>query len=440
MRMRASAARSETERSRIARIDRSAAQAHNAAGRSALLESRHDEAIAAFRAALRSDPSFAMAANNLGKALIDMGELTEAAQCFTRAIRLEPDNAHYYLSLVTVARAQLDPVDRDALLRLGKHVERLPVAQQIDAHFALGSLHERACDVEAAFRHFRAANALKRAEISYDEAAERRFLRTSRATFSHPIMDGLRGCGDGSERPIFIFGMPRSGSTLVEQILAAHPDVASAGELGIFGAIVRNVWEDLAASTLPQLRFAIRQIGERYLRATDGLAPERSRLTDKTLYNVQFAPLIAVTLPNARMIHVHRDPLDTCFSNYATLFAPLQVPFSYDLGELGRYYAAYAELAERWRERVPADRYLDVRYEELIADFPTVARRIVGFCGLAWDPACLSFHSVRRPVLTASSVAVRQPLYRDSVARAQPFVPFLGPLIEALGGGLSPSA
>jgi hypothetical protein len=185
---------------------------------------------------------------------------------------------------------------------------------------------------------------------------------------------------------------------------------------------------------LAELRTEIRRIGECYLRDTDELAGTAVRLIDKSLDNFQVAPLLHVTLPNARMIHVQRNALDTCFSCFATLFRGRTLPFTYDLGELGRYYRSYAHLMERWLAFVPPDRLLTVSYERLVDHFEEEARRIVAFCGLAWDPACLAFHTVRRPVRTASVLQVRRPLYRDSLGRAERFLAHLEPLTDAIRG------
>jgi tetratricopeptide (TPR) repeat protein len=393
---------------------------------------RTGEAIDAYRGALARDPSLANAAANLGKALLETGEIDEALTWFDRAIALEPRNGSFYLPLVTGGSLRVDPAHVAAMRALGADIATLPRAQQIDLHFALGNVEERAGRYDEAFGHYAAGNALKRAEIAYDEPAALAYVRSLEGAFGNPMMEALRGCGDPSDRPIFVLGMPRSGSTLVEQLLAAHPAVASAGEIDVLGPIVREVWPTLSAATVDDLRAQVRTIGERYLRATDGAAAGKPRLTDKTLEYVQLVPLIHVTLPNARIVHIRRDDLDACFSCFATFFADHKVPFAYDLRELGNYYRGYLAMMERWRPFVPADRLLEVRYETLVDDFETQARRIVAFCGLPWDPACLDFHRVRRPVRTASNVQVRQPLYRSALGRAQPFITHLAPLIEAL--------
>ncbi len=393
---------------------------------------RTDEAIAAHRRALALDPQLASAAANLGHMLVEAGDIDEALRWFDRAIALEPRNASFYLPLVTGGALPIAPAHVDAMKALGAAIDTLPRAQQIDLHFALGNVYEREGAYDDAFRHLAAGNALKRADLRYDEPAALAYVRSVEAAFGNPIMESLRGCGDPSEQPIFIVGMPRSGSTLVEQLLAAHPVVAAAGEIDVLGPIVRELWPTMQAGSIDELRAQVRTIGERYLREVARSAGTHARLTDKTLEYVQLVPLIHVTLPNARIIHIQRDDLDTCFSCFATSFADAKVPFAYDLRELGTYYRAYRGMMERWRPFVPADRMLEVRYEALVADYEAHARRIVAFCGLPWDPACLAFHTARRPVRTASTLQVRQPLYRTALGRAQPFLAHLGPLIDAL--------
>jgi len=395
---------------------------------------RTDDAIVMFRAALASDPNDANAACNLGKALLEIGDIDEAMSWFERAIALNPRDGTYYLGLVTGDIARVKPEHIARMVELGVDISTLPRAQQIAFHFALGNAYEREGRFDDAFAELAAGNALQRAELAYDERAALAYVISVINAFGNPLLAELRGSGDPSARPLFICGMPRSGSTLVEQLLAAHPAVASAGECGVLGPIVREVWPKIAAQSIAELGAGVRAIGERYLRETDALAAGKSYLTDKTLENVQLAPLINVMLPNARIIHIRRDDLDTCFSNFATFFADGKVPFAYDLGELGRYYRGYLTMMDCWNTLLPPERMLEVRYEALVANFEEEARRIIAFCGLPWDPACLEFHKVRRTVRTASNAQVRQPLYSSAVGRAQHYRTHLGPLIEALHG------
>jgi hypothetical protein len=233
--------------------------------------------------------------------------------------------------------------------------------------------------------------------------------------------------------------MPRSGTSLVEQILASHPGVFGAGERKLLGQVWnamsstfagrRAFPEAVAAMTEAQLG----DLGARYVGELARLAPSARRITDKPPSNFFFAGVIDLALPNARLVHVARDPVDTCFSCFSKLFADGN-PYSYDLAELGRYYRHYEALMAHWRRVLPAGRILDVRYEDLVGDLEGETRRMLSHCGLEWDPRCLAYHRTERPVLTASAVQVRQPIYQHSIGRWRCYEPFLAPLIEALNG------
>jgi tetratricopeptide (TPR) repeat protein len=390
------------------------------------------EAAAAHRQALNANPAYANAASNLGKALLEAGDVDAAMLWLDRAIELEPRNGSFYLPFVTGGSKAIKPAHIEAMKELGTGIASLPHQQQIDLHFALGNVYEREGRIDDAFRHFLAGNTLKRGDIPYDEAAAFAYMRSLEAVFGDPLMEELRGCGNDSERPIFIVGMPRSGSTLVEQLLAAHPAVSAAGEISVLGPIVREAWPAMSSASLGELKDRVSSIGERYLRETQRFSERGIRLADKTLEHIQLVPLIHVIFPNARIIYTKRDDLNTCFSCFATRFDEDKLPFAYDLRELGAYYARNIAMLQRWRGFVPSGRLLDVEYETLVDAFEAEARRIVAFCGLPWDPACLEFYKARRPVRTASNLQVRQPLYRSSIGRVQPFIPHLGPLIAAL--------
>jgi len=231
--------------------------------------------------------------------------------------------------------------------------------------------------------------------------------------------------------------MPRSGTTLVEQILASHANVHGAGELttledvfiGHLGTPLAPIARArrLAALTPGDLA----KIGAAYAGKVAALAPGSARITDKMPANFRLAGLIRLALPNARIVHCRRDPLDTCLSCYASNFSRGQ-PFAYDLRELGLYYRAYDDLMAHWREHLPPDRFLEVRYEDVVDDLEGQTRRLIAFCGLDWDDACLAFHQTRRPVRTASVNQVRQPIYRASVGRWKLYERHLGPLLDVL--------
>jgi hypothetical protein len=223
--------------------------------------------------------------------------------------------------------------------------------------------------------------------------------------------------------------MARSGTSLVEQILASHPKVFGAGELKTLMDSVATPFPDVISSIGGQ---GLREIGAKYVAEIRRLSPNAERIVDKMPANYRFAGLIHLALPNARIIHVCRNPLDTCFSCFSILFGGEQ-RYSYDLGELGRYYRCYEKLMEHWRRVLPPGVMLEVEYEKLIEDLEGEARRVIAHCDLEWDAACLSFHETERPVRTASAQQVRQPVYRSSIGRWRPYARPLSPLIEALG-------
>jgi Sulfotransferase family len=250
-------------------------------------------------------------------------------------------------------------------------------------------------------------------------------------------MRTLRGAGEPSSAPIFIIGMPRSGTTLIEQIMASHPHMFGAGELPNLSEIATAISPTNGpAPPFPDVMFDVspehlRLLGSRYVAGIRRLAPTARHIIDKMPSNFLFAGFIHVLLPNARIIHAMRDPTDTCLSCFSKLFTAGQ-HFSYDLAELGRYYRHYQILMSHWRRILPPGRILDVRYEDVVVDLEGQARRIITHCGLEWDPRCLDFHKTRRPVHTASAIQVRQPLYRGAVGRAQRYSRFLEPLLAEL--------
>jgi hypothetical protein len=332
-----------------------------------------------------------------------------------------------------------------AMEEMARDMDSLSADQQMELNFALGKAYADFERPELSFHHQLAGNALKRREIDYDEGLAFARSRRTREVFIPELIGRLRGAGDPSELPVFIVSMPRSGSTLVEQMLASHPDVFGAGELMEFERIAGSICEPAGATVpYPEMlrampRDELRRIGAQYVAQIAAKAPAAQRITDKLPGNFRVIGLIHLALPNARVIHVRRDAVDTCLSCFSKLFTGHQ-PYTYDLAELGRYYRDYAALMAHWRQVLPAGAMLEVQYEELVADFEPQARRIVEYCGLAWDKRCLAFHETQRLVRTASATQVRQPIYRSAIGRRQPYEKMLAPLLDALGPELAKPA
>lgn len=413
-------------------------QAHNNLGNALQAQGRFSEAVAHYERALVLKPDYAQAYNNLGIVLQNLGNLAHAQRAYEKAIDLAPETVRYYRPLLDVRRVAADDRYLAAMEKLAQDMASFSSHDQQELHFALGKAYADLEQHERSFRHLLAGNALKRRDIAYDEQAILGFFDRVRAVFTQAQMQSLQGQGDPSAVPVFIVGMPRSGTTLVEQILASHPAVFGAGELQDFMHVVDSLNAPNDASLcFPEVVSSLsgdtlRQLGARYLAGITPQAPDAARITDKMPGNFAYVGLLHLTLPNARIIHMRRDPIDTCLSCFSVLFAAGQ-PQCYDLAELGRYYRAYATLMDHWRHVLPTRAMLDVQYEDLVADMEQQARRIIAFCGLEWDDACMAFHATQRAVRTSSAAQVRQPIYRTSVGRWRPYGDLLLPLIEALG-------
>jgi tetratricopeptide (TPR) repeat protein len=394
-------------------------------------------AVTCYERAVALKPDFVEARHNLGNALLDQGMLEEARQAYEEAIILAPKSGRYYRSLVNTRRVVTGDHQLATMEQLARDMASLPLTDQTELHFALGKAYADLEQHERSFSHFLEGNALRRRELGYDEPTTLATFERMRAVFTSDLMNGKQGVGDPSTIPIFIVGMLRSGTTLIEQILASHPKVFGAGELphlSHLAASLKQPYSVLPAfpeivPDLPAER--LRQLGTSYVDAVSAMAPEAERITDKMPGNFALVGLIHLALPNARIIHMRRDPIDTCLSCFSILFTNGQ-PYSYDLAELGRYHRAYEEVMEHWRRVLPADVMLEVRYEDVVSDFERQARQVVAHCGLEWDDICLAFHKTRRTVRTASATQVRQPIYRSSIGRWRPYQKLLRPLIAEL--------
>ncbi len=415
-------------------------EAHHGLGRALRDTGRYAIAIEHLDRALALRPDLVAAYGDKGNALKEIGQFDAARRAFETAIARAPDRPEFYHDLADCKRFTDGDPHLLAMQELAARAETLSDDGRMTLNFALGKAYADLGDAARSFAALREGNALKRRQVAYDEATTLAVFEHVRATFTPALLRAHQGAGDPSRVPIFIVGMPRSGSTLVEQILASHPEVYGAGEVNAFhNAVAGLTGPDGAPVSYPEVvpglgREQFRQLGARYVAALTEAAPAAQRVTDKMLANFRFVGLIRLALPNARIIHTRRDPVDTCLSCFSKLFAGV-MPHTYDLGELGRYYRGYARLMAHWRTVLPQGVMLEVDYEDVVADLEGAARRIVAHCALAWDARCLAFHEAERPVRTASVVQVRQPVYRGAVGRWRPYAAMLQPLLDALGVG-----
>jgi tetratricopeptide (TPR) repeat protein len=417
----------------------------NQMGRVAFERGDPEGALGWLRRALALKPDLADAHNNMGNVLKEIGRLQEAERAYLDSIRLDPTIAGVYLNLADLTKFSPGHPLLAAMETFAQKGESLSRTDRLQLNFALGKVYADLKDYDRSFTCLIRANAAKRAKISYDEASTMALFDRIEAIFTRDLIAAKSGGGDLSSRPIFVIGMPRSGTTLVEQIIASHPNAFGGGELQTLNDVVLAIRDvDGETASFPEFvaaidRPALTGIGAQYISRLREVAVQGEWVTDKMPSNYYFAGLIHLALPNAKIIHCRRNPIDTCVSCFSKLFSAEQ-NHTYDLGELGRYYRRYERLMAHWRGVLPAGRILEVQYEDVVADLGGQARRIIAHCGLAWDARCLAFHNTERPVRTASAAQVREPIYRSAIGRWRAYEKHLGPLKEALGPEASPRA
>jgi tetratricopeptide (TPR) repeat protein len=416
-------------------------------GLGALLQARGelDAAIAEYQRALHSDAALVEAWNNLGNCLRQQGRLDEARDAFERVLALRPEQleAHYNLAPLKTYRADDPHVDRFVSLQARQH--EWPLATRIRYWFTAGKMLEDAGRHDDAFAAYAEGNRLKHGCTPWDEAARFELQQRVIDTFTPALIARHAPATAGDERdsgpvPVFIVGMPRSGTSLLEQVLATLPGVHGAGELTDFGETLQSAaaGHPPGAFRFPQTLAdcdgdALRRLGQRYLDRLRALAPHATHVVDKLPDNFIHLGFIHLMLPNARIVHATRDPMDTCVSCYTQLFSGDNLAFSYQLDTLGRYWLHYRQMMAHWREVLPPGRVLEMPYEAMVAEPDVQARRLVAHLGLPWDERCLAFHTQRRAVKTASVAQVQRPIYRSSVARWKAFERHLAPLQALVG-------
>jgi tetratricopeptide (TPR) repeat protein len=381
------------------------------------------------RQALALDPKCDEAHRLLGQVLAEAGRFQEASAHFEQAIALSPHPQEVsWLGLVGCKK--LTEADRPFIARMIATLETRALAapQQVKLHFALGKALDDCGDYAEAMRHFNAGNRLRGGFGKFDRSRLQSLVDRLIARCTPDYFARHASIGADDETPLLIVGMPRSGTTLVEQIVSSHSRIGGGGELLFWGTHGPAWYQDAAAEATakraPQLATDYRAVLHR-------LAAGAARVTDKMPFNFLWLGLALVVFPRARVIHCRRNPIDTCLSIYLQHYASLP-DYASDRSDLVFCYRQYQRLMKHWREVLRGDRFLEVDYEELVADSETGARQLIGFCGLEWEDACLCPERNERRILTASSWQARQPIYRTSVERWRRYEPWLGELRELL--------
>lgn len=398
----------------------------------------YDRSHAEHEALLARHPRDAALLTSYANLLKTVGRADDSVAAFRQALAAEPGSGDAWWGLANLKTARLDRADI-AAMRAAIQQASLPPPQRVQIEFALGKAMEDARDDDAAFRHYAAGNTLQHRLLPHDAAALADEVDRSIGLYTPAFFAARAGAGDPAPDPIFIVGMPRAGSTLVEQILASHPAVEGTSELPDIPLLIQRLlaarWRDRGirhpevVGAVPPGEMAA--LGRSYL---DGAAAHRRlglpHFIDKLPNNWLHVGLILTILPNARVIDARRDPLACCWSNYKQYFARGQA-FSYDLADLGRYYRDYERMMAHWDAVLPG-RVHRLQHEALVADPEPVIRAMLDYCGLPFDPACLAPHENARPVRTASAEQVRRPISAAGLDEWRRFEKWLGPLKEAL--------
>lgn len=397
---------------------------------------RIEQALDAYRRIVRRWPRNVPARYLLGNLLKAQGRFDEARSLYRQVIEERPDytQAHFTLAGIHRYRDRADPhvATMLSLLQSGA----LPDERRVHLAFALGKAFDDLQDYREAFRHFELGNRLRRETFHYEIESDAELIGNIIATFNRDAIDRLRVAAQGSGRPIFIVGMVRSGTSLVERILASHPTVFGAGELEhAFALGVRSFLDPAIRRQFRPLDTypadAFEAFGRDYLAKLDALETTAPRVTDKLPFNMMMIGLIRAALPNAKIIHCVRDPRDTCLSVYRQNFATDNYRFAYELETIGRFHNLYRRLMRHWHEVYPGAIH-DICYESLVRDPEPEVRRLLAACDLDWNDGCLRFHATPGVVTTASFYQVRQPLYADSVGSWRNYEEFLQPLLRVL--------
>ena len=394
---------------------------------------RHPEAVTSYETALRLRPDHAETLSNLGLTRYEMGDIDAGKSDFKRALEIDPNHVHAHFNLARVTKyAEGDPqiAQMQALLNASSTAAK----EKTLLNFALAKAFEDCGQVEQAFRHLSEGNRLRDAELKYTVDKDRAVFAQIKEVFA----SGALGKGqdaktdEGAKQSIFVLGMPRSGTTLVEQIIASHSLVHGAGELDILAQVLSPQFDNASpGKSLSFNDYKLKKIRRAYEAGLQKLnVPERI-VIDKLPMNFLWIGFIRSAMPDAKIVHVNRDPMATCWSNYKHYFSAAGLGYTFAQENVAEFYKLYVDLMDFWRERFGEDIY-DLSYEQLTENQEAETRKLIEWCGLPWEDQCLDFHKTDRTVSTASALQVREAMYKGSSASWEKFAPFLDPLKEKL--------
>jgi tetratricopeptide (TPR) repeat protein len=400
-------------------------EAYHRRGMIYFMSNQIEEALSAIEDALEIKPDFPNALATKSEILQTHGDMEEAVRVARQGLEINPNIPFLYFTLSKIKKFTADDSDFLKMIELEKDIHKYGHAQAVSLHFALFKAYEDIGDYPAAFVHLKKGNDLKRSSVVFDRHFQNLTFAKVKEVYNTDFINKFEGKGCQNDSPIFIVGMPRSGTTLTEQIISSHPDIYGAGELPYLTSVEKEfgfVTEENCT-----------KMGEAYIEHVRNIDEESKvarYFTDKMPGNFMRLGQIIASMPNAKIIHCQRNPIDTCLSCFKQLFARGHY-WTYSLEEMVEHYTLYSEMMDHWREIMP-DRFIEIRYEDTVNDFENQARKLIDFVGAEWNDACLTPHKTKRAILTASKGQVRKPIYKTSIEAWKRYEEQLQPLAEPL--------
>ena len=410
-------------------LDPTAAPPHNNLGILRYKQNCNEAAISSFKKALSIDPTLSDALSNLGSIYQELGDKKQALSYHRQALKLDPQLCMSHLALADLKNhSQYDSEIQQMENLLAS--KKLDETQQAYLNFGLGKCYDDLHDYDKSFNFYQHGNSIVRKQRGHNKHDSETLFKDITNSYKPALFKQFVNSGHPDPTPIFIIGMPRSGTTLVEQIIASHPDVYGAGESGLLQSIVEKKFGslDISKNTKKLTQENLRLIGEEYIHHLRKLSSSAKYITDKMPQNFMLVGMIKLALPNATIIHCLRDPVATCLSCFKQYFVASQ-SFSFDLNDLAHYYQLYQQLMLHWKMVLPG--YInDFQYEDLINNQQQQSKLLLEMCSLTWDDACLKFHQSARPIKTASFAQVRKPIYTASIQNWKNYEKHLTPLLN----------
>ena len=400
-------------------LDTKIAEPHNNLGNLYRSLNKYDEAIKCFKKSIEINSKLSFVHHNLATTYITVGKFEKAKIHFNEAIKISPNFILAHRGLSRVTKYNKESKHLQDLIKLYKEIKRTDSNNKMELAFSLGKAYEDIKNFYESFKYYSEANAIYRKTLNFSIFEEEKNFKNIKSTYNKKLFERYNKTGNQKDSPIFIVGMPRSGTTLIEQILASHPEIFGADEIDIIPDIIRKNFKghDLPLDldgVVDLNKKNLTKMGADYIKKISEISHENKRTTDKLPINFLSVGFIKLILPNSKIINCYRNPKDNILSIFKNHFTSGRVKFGYDLNEVLEYYNLYNDLMKHWNEVLPGFIY-NIKYENLISDSENQIKKLINFCDLKWSDSCLDFHNNNRPIKTASDIQARSKIYNTSI-------------------------